>query len=164
MSDNNSSPLRSPPPTPIKVSSMAKRGATINETDLLLLFVDKYAYRIDVIGKIGLKSAALVKKRYFELRESLSTDRPLVKDAEATEDSENGSEDFMGVEEDEKGWKTTNEMTIQELHQMAEEVRAHIEAAEAELRIRAEIAAEDAAEDAARDMVFPIRGGRQVQR
>lgn len=46
-------------------------------------------------------------------------------------------------------------MTIQELHQMAEEGRARMEAAEAELRIRAKIAA--------RDMVLPIRGGRQVQ-
>lgn len=46
-------------------------------------------------------------------------------------------------------------MTIQELRQMTEEGRARIEAAEAELIIRAEIAAEDAA----RDMVLPIRGG-----
>lgn len=45
----------------------------------------------------------------------------------------------MSVDEDEKGWKTTNEMTIQELQQMAEEGRSRIEAAEGELRIRAEL-------------------------
>lgn len=97
MSDNNSSPLRSPPPTPIKVPSVVKRRANINETDFPLLYVDKYLYWIDVIGKIGLKSAALVEKRYFELRKSLGTDGPPVEDAEATEDSENGSKDFMAL-------------------------------------------------------------------
>ena len=30
----------------------------------------------------------------------------------------------MSVDEDENGWKTTNDMTIQELHQMAEDGRA----------------------------------------
>lgn len=82
MSENNSSLLRSPPPTPIKVPSVAKRGATINETDFLLLFVDKYVYWIDIIGKIGQKSAVVVKKRYLELGESLSTDGQPVEDSE----------------------------------------------------------------------------------
>ena len=89
---------------------MAKRGATINEIDFLLLFVDKSSclYWIDVIGKIGLKSASLVEKRYFELRKSLSTNGRPVADAEAIEDFENGSENFMSDDEDEKDLKTTN--------------------------------------------------------
>lgn len=54
-------------------------------------------YWIDFIGKISLKSAGFVEKRYFELRESLSADGPPGEDAEAIEDSENGSEGYRAL-------------------------------------------------------------------